>query len=434
MTIVKSLNDDDANTAPGVSVPAGSQVAVSFVVTNTGTSFLANVTVTDSDVTASAVSCPGADPATPHVIPLLGPAGSDTASVTCTATIPAPPAGGTHVDTGSVSGTPTLADGTTPALGANGQALPAATDTDDAHAYTPAHPNIVVEKLINDDEASAEAPGVLVGASSAMTLTFVVTNDGDVALAEVTVTDDAFGGDIVCGFDTVLAPGESGSCEVTLTAPLPGGTHVDTATATGSPVLGDGRTPALGPDGDPLGPVEATDTAYAYAGAHPKLDVIKRINGDDAATAPGISVPEGSVMTVTFDVSNTGDVRLDPIVVTDTTVKDLRCPTVRLNPGDVMTCTASLAAPAVGTQHTNTVTVTGTPVLPDGTPALGDDGLPIGPPQATDTAYAVSVRTPLPATGLTVAPLVATGIGTLLLGVALLVGSRRRQSTRRDEV
>ena len=107
---------------------------------------------------------------------------------------------------------------------------------------------------------------------------------------------------------------------------------------------------------------------------------------------------------------------------------------MRLNPGDVMTCTASLAAPAVGTQHTNTVTVTGTPVLPDGTPALGDDGLPIGPPQATDTAYAVSVRTPLPATGLTVAPLVATGIGTLLLGVALLVGSRRRQSTRRDEV
>ncbi|MBK6443730.1 MAG: DUF11 domain-containing protein [Actinomycetales bacterium] len=47
MTIVKSLNDDDANTAPGVSVVAGSPVTVTFVVTNTGTAHLANVTVTD---------------------------------------------------------------------------------------------------------------------------------------------------------------------------------------------------------------------------------------------------------------------------------------------------------------------------------------------------------------------------------------------------
>jgi uncharacterized repeat protein (TIGR01451 family) len=58
VSIVKSLNGDDANTAPGVSVVAGAPVTVTFVVTNTGTSFLANVTVTDS--LATGITCEGA--------------------------------------------------------------------------------------------------------------------------------------------------------------------------------------------------------------------------------------------------------------------------------------------------------------------------------------------------------------------------------------
>ncbi|MBK6443731.1 MAG: DUF11 domain-containing protein [Actinomycetales bacterium] len=105
MSIVKSLNGDDANTAPGVSVAAGSPVAVTFVVSNTGTSYLANVTVTDS--LATGITCPGADPATPNVIPLLGPAGSSgvdgqpSAVATCTGIVAALAAGATHVDTGS---------------------------------------------------------------------------------------------------------------------------------------------------------------------------------------------------------------------------------------------------------------------------------------------------------------------------------------------
>ena len=110
--------------------------------TNTGSSFLANVTVTDS--LATGITCPGAAADTANVIPLLGPAGSDTASVTCTGTVAALAPGATHVDTGSVSGTPVLADGSTPALGADGLPLPPPSDTDDAlsllHISEPTRP------------------------------------------------------------------------------------------------------------------------------------------------------------------------------------------------------------------------------------------------------------------------------------------------------
>ncbi|MBK6443728.1 MAG: LPXTG cell wall anchor domain-containing protein [Actinomycetales bacterium] len=95
-----------------------------------------------------------------------------------------------------------------------------------------------------------------------------------------------------------------------------------------------------------------------------------------------------------------------------------------------MTCSANLAAPAVGTQHSNTVTASGTPVLADGTPAVGEDGLPAPAPQATDTAYAISVATPLPQTGANVTGLVGSGLGMLLLGWLLLLASPRRRGAR----
>ncbi|MBK6443729.1 MAG: hypothetical protein IPF90_16645 [Actinomycetales bacterium] len=98
----------------------------------------------------------------------------------------------------------------------------------------------------------------------------------------------------------------------------------------GTPVLADGTTPAVGADGQPLPPSTATDDAHAYAPAHPGIGVVKRINGDDAATAPGVSVPAGSLMMVTFEVTNTGDVRIDPVVLTDSTVTEIRCPAAAL--------------------------------------------------------------------------------------------------------
>jgi hypothetical protein len=63
--VIKFVNGDDADTAPGPHVPAGSTVTFTYVVTDTGDVPLANVTLTDSTLgtittftgTATATAC-----------------------------------------------------------------------------------------------------------------------------------------------------------------------------------------------------------------------------------------------------------------------------------------------------------------------------------------------------------------------------------------
>ena len=371
VTVVKSINGADANTAPGVAVVAGSDMAVTFLVTNTGDVTLSPVTVTDTD--AAVISCPKT---------VLAPS----ESMTCTTILSAPQAGGTHTDTATVSGQAVQIDGVTPALGADGLPLAPVTATDPANAYTPAHPAVTVVKSINGADANT-TPGVSVPAGTDMAVTFLVTNTGDVTLNPVVVTDSV-ATTITCPAVS-LAAGASMTCTATIPAPQAGGTHTDTATVAGTPVLADGTIPALGADGLPLAPVTATDPANAYTPAHPAVTVVKSINGADANTTPGVSVPAGTDMAVTFLVTNTGDVTLNPVVVTDSVATTITCPAVSLAAGASMTCTATIPAPQAGGTHTDTATVAGTPVLADGTiPALGADGLPLAPVTATDPANA----------------------------------------------
>ncbi|MBK6954504.1 MAG: hypothetical protein IPH27_03090 [Actinomycetales bacterium] len=424
VTIVKSLNGDDANTAPGVSVAAGAPLSVTFLVTNTGTAYLANVTVTDS--LATGITCPGAAADTANVIPLLGPAGSDTASVTCTGTVAALAPGATHVNTGSVSGTPVLADGSTPALGADGLPLPPPTDTDDAYAFAPATSGVSIMKSINGDDANTVrcgwlgggGPGVSVVAGSPVTVTFVVTNTGTSFLANVTVTDSLATGITCAGAaaDTanvipLLGPAGSDTASVTCTGTVAalaaGATHVDTGSVSGTPVLADGSTPAVGADGLPLPPPSDTDDAYAFAPATSGVSIVKSLNGDDANTAPGVSVAAGAPVTVTFVVTNTGTSFLANVTVTDSLATGITCPGAATDTANVIpllgpagsdtasvTCTGTVAALAAGATHVDTGSVSGTPTLADGsTPAVGADGAPLPPPTDTDDAYAFAPAT-----------------------------------------
>ena len=50
------------------------------------------------------------------------------------------------------------------------------------------------------------------------------------------------------------------------------------------------------------------------------LSIEKRINGDDADTAPGVTVVPGSPMTVEFLVTNTGESELTDVTVTDNVI------------------------------------------------------------------------------------------------------------------
>ena len=88
----------------------------------------------------------------------------------------------------------------------------------------------------------------------------------------------------------------------------------------------------------------------------PAIDIEKFTNGENADEAPGPSVLVGTTVMWTYEVTNTGDVTLTDVVVTDSMEAVVICPLDALGPGDSMTCTAS--GVAVEGQYDNTGTVT----------------------------------------------------------------------------
>ena len=331
IAVVKKINGMDANGAPGVKVPAGSTMAITYEVTNTGNVALSGVKMADDKVAAAAITCPKTT---------LAPG----ESMDCSASIPAPAPGEQHTNLGTVEGT-------------SPQGVKV-TDDDPANAWTEGRPAIAIVKTINGADAN-DAPGVTVPEGSVMQIRFLVTNTGDVDLSDVKVTDsviDASG--IVCP-RTTLAVGASMSCMAVLDAPAPGVQHTNVGVVTAKDAAGTVVT-----DDDP---------ANANVPAAPSVKIIKKINGDDANAAPGVTVADGSTMAVTFEVTNTGNVVLDDVTVTDDTIdaSAIECGASSLAPGESMTCTADLAAPAPGVQHTNTGAVEGT--SPQGVKVTDDD-------------------------------------------------------------
>ncbi len=90
--------------------------------------------------------------------------------------------------------------------------------------------------------------------------------------------------------------------------------------------------------------------------AEPAVDIEKATNGDDADSAPGPTVAVGSTVNWTYVVTNTGDVDLTNVVVTDDQGVAVSCPQDTLAVGESMTCTAS--GPAVAGPYANVGGVT----------------------------------------------------------------------------
>src|SRR5439155_1663890 len=63
-------------------------------------------------------------------------------------------------------------------------------------------------------------------------------------------------------------------------------------------------------------PVTSTDPAY-YFGATPSIKIVKSVNGRDANSAPGPILEAGSTATFTYVVTNSGNIALSTVVVTD---------------------------------------------------------------------------------------------------------------------
>ena len=439
LEIEKATNGDDADAATGPVVTVGGAVTWTYVVANTGNTALIDALVIDSDPAVTPDCGDGT-----NLIPLL--AVGD--SVTCTATGAASP--GQYENTASVGGTPVIPDfdacgcdpedpatwptdaaGYVPATDASGVALASVEDEDDSHYYgfdgTPA---IDIEKDTDGNQADDPADHETLIAGNPVTWTFVVTNTGDTALADATVTDDQ-GVVADCGDGTsvipFLAPGDSVTCSATGAAV--DGEYRNIADVSGTPILPDfdacgcdptdpttwptdvaDYIPALDADGAPLEPVTDVDeSGYDGLTPAPAIDVEKSTDREDADLPPGPIANEGGPIVWEYVVTNSGDVPLANAVVADSDpAVVIVCPasladaggdaTIDLFlPGESVACTAT--GIAIAGQYENTATVTGDPLYapnPTGTwstdpadyaPITNPDGSAVDPVTDADDSH-----------------------------------------------
>ncbi len=408
--IEKATNGQDADTAPGVQTSAGAAVTWTYVVTNSGTAPLTNVTVTDDMVSASDIDCDGTGS---NVIP--GPVAAG-AVFECVATGIA--IRGQYANTGTVAG---IGPETTDVNGDPVAGQPV-TDGDPSH-YFGNSAGIDLEKATNGEDAD-EPTGPHVAVGQPVEWTYVVTNTGTVDLFAVTVTDDRVAASAIdCdGTGSNVIPGPL--------APQSSLTCVASGVATAGQYANTGAVVAEAPDllnpDDPQLPVTVTDDDPShYFGAAPAIDIEKSTNGEDADAAPGAQLTVGDPVRWTYVVTNTGNVPLTNVTVTDDKVEASRiwCDSTvsnvvpgPLQPGASVTCTALGTATAGPYANTGTVRAD--------VPSLGTS--------VTDTDpshYTASVTAGLSATGGTVPWTLLFGGGILgLLGLLLLFRSPRRKS------
>lgn len=274
---------------------AGQTIDYDYLVTNAGTTTISAITVADNKV--SSVSCPSSS---------LAPAASETCTGSYVTTQ-------TDVDAGLVTniatatGLPPAYYGTTP-VSSNSSTL-----TVDATAG----PAIGIVKSAN--VKNYKAPGTPV------TYSYVVTNDGNVTLSKVAVTDPMSGLSAVSCPSATLAPSASETCTAhytTTQADVDRGWLKNTGTATGTSAQNT--------------TVSAKASWFIPAIQSPAITIVKSANVT-SFKAPGTKV------LYSYKVTNTGNVTLSPVVVFDPMdrLSAMSCPVSSLAPTASETCTAS---------------------------------------------------------------------------------------------
>jgi uncharacterized repeat protein (TIGR01451 family) len=205
---------------------------------------------------------------------------------------------------------------------------------------------------------------------------FRVTNTGNVTLINVHVNDGHKGLSAIACPDATLAAGQAETCTATYrvtAADLTAGHVSNSATAQGDPPHG------MPPDVSP--PSTATDTGVQ----RPGIKVVK-------TATPASFAEMGQVIRYSFRVTNTGNVTLTHVHVTDVLkgLSAIDCPRAILAEGQSETCTATYrisAADLNAGRVTNTATAHGDPPAP---------GRPATSPPSTVTIKAVPF---IPVTG-----------------------------------
>ncbi|GEP39758.1 hypothetical protein NPS01_34210 [Nocardioides psychrotolerans] len=342
LSLEKSVTDSHD---PGSDGQLGETLTYAFSVTNTGNVPLTNVTISDAKLGMSNVACV-ANLAVGETKPC-----TTTKSYVVTAA---------DIASGSVHNTAT--GSAKPPTG------PPVSDDDDATIPTPSAPAIVLEKSVTD----SPDPDSIGSLGETLTYTFKVTNTGNVPLTNVKIDDAKLGLSNVACVST-LAVGATATCPTvayTVTAgDVADGKVYNEATAKG-------KTPSGG---------EVTDK-----------DDAKIATKKNTPDAPGISLEKsvadvdadgvgslGEVLTYTFTVTNTGNVVLAPVTISDTKLAMTNVPCVAsLAVGATAVCPTKIypvssADIGAGSIH-NIAIATGTP--PSGPGVTDDDDVTIQTP------------------------------------------------------
>jgi uncharacterized repeat protein (TIGR01451 family) len=279
-----------AKTVVGTPTPAvvGQDIMYQIVATNNGNQTLNTVVI--SDPLLGALTCDIAAPVTL----------ARTEALTCTGTYTVTQAdldGQTVGDTGTAVFTNTaMAIANDPA----GAAIPMAEGSVD-HPLAPAAPSVAIIKELFPDPAADPAFDAV---GDTVSFRMRVTNNGNMTLTSVAVTDSLVAGTCTVG---PLVPGATdATClfdYVATQADLDAGEIVNTATATAT---------AIDPAATvPLGTDTLTSPGPGFA---PELTVIK--DGVLDLGADGIATV-GDLITYTITTSNTGNVTVNDISITD---------------------------------------------------------------------------------------------------------------------
>ena len=230
----------------------------------------------------------------------------------------------------------------------------APSDTDAAH-YFGARPGVTIEKRTNGEDADA-APGPTILVGGPVHWTYVITNTGNVPIADITVTDD--NGTPLSTLDdftaicnsTNLGPGGGQICTADGQTVI--GPYANVAEVSAQPTVGTTQ----------IGPLLASSDLSHYFGAEISYILEKTTNGEVLDNnAPGPFIEIGQMVTWAFKVTNTGNIPLTNISVKDDngTVGDpsddlLVCTISSVDPGKSnVPNSCKFSAPAVAGQYTN---------------------------------------------------------------------------------
>ncbi|GGK67254.1 hypothetical protein Sme01_09740 [Sphaerisporangium melleum] len=292
---------------PATVTAAGQTVTYSYRVTNVG-----NVTITGLSVADVIVRGTGAPPVVTCPVTGLAPGEQTTCTGTYTVT-QADMNAGSIVNVARATGTP---------------------PTGPAITSPPSTTTVGADQIAAVALVKSASPVTVTAAGQTVTYSYEVTNTGNVALTGIRATDLSFSGTgtppvITCPA-TTLDPDQRTTCTGTYTvtqADIDAGEITNTAIASGTPPTG----PAVNSN---------ASTARVTAPAGSSLNLVK-------SASPATVTAAGQTVTYSYQVTNTGNVTLANLTVSDQTFSGtgtppaIACPVATLPPGQRTTCTAT---------------------------------------------------------------------------------------------